>query len=191
MKRFITLTLAIIAIAAICRTSILNNQLRETQEILDSLRVELDSTTVELVRVEQELTCVERELSCYKNDNSLLTEWDKFTLALMKVESNYKPTAVSSVGAKGYFQIMPIYVDEVNRVHKTNYVYEDVVNSFEQSYEVFTLMQEAHNKDFNMDKALKLHNGDHKWYRRRVYNEMENITRYEEMRQMLKNTDIG
>ena len=191
MKRFITLTLAIIAIAAICRTSILNNQLRETQEILDSIRVELDSTTVELVRVEQELTCVERELSCYKNDNSLLTEWDKFTLALMKVESNYKPTAVSSVGAKGYFQIMPIYVDEVNRVHKTNYVYEDVVNSFEQSYEVFTLMQEAHNKDFNMDKALKLHNGDHKWYRRRVYNEMENITRYEEMRQMLKNTDIG
>jgi hypothetical protein len=184
MKRFITLTLAIIAIAAIGRTYILKNQLGETQEILDSIRVELDSTKVEL-------SCVEQELASYKNDNSLLSDWDMFTLALMKVESNYKPTAVSSVGAKGYFQIMPIYVDEVNRVHKTNYVYEDVVNSFEQSYEVFTLMQEAHNKDFNMDKALKLHNGDHKWYRRRVYNEMANIARYEEMRHMLKNTDIG
>lgn len=191
MKRFITLTLAIIAIASIGRTYILKNQLIETQEILDDVRVELDSTKVELSCVEQKLACVEQELSCYKNDNSLLTEWDMFTLALMKVESNYKPTAVSSVGAKGYFQIMPIYVEEVNRVHKTNYVYEDVVNSFEQSYEVFTLMQEAHNKDFNMDKALKLHNGDHKWYNRRVYNEMANIARYEEMRQMLKNTDIG
>lgn len=78
MKRFITLTLAIIAIAAICRTSILNNRLRETQEILDSIRVELDSTTVEL-------TCVKQELSCYKNDNGLLSDWDMFTLALMKV----------------------------------------------------------------------------------------------------------
>lgn len=183
MKRFITLTLAIIAIAAICRTSILNNQLKETRESLDSIRLELDSTRAELA-------CVEQELACYKNDNELLSEWDMFTLALMKVESNYKPTAVSSVGAKGYFQIMPIYVEEVNRVHKTNYVYEDVVKSFEQSYEVFTLMQEAHNKDFNMDKALKLHNGDHKWYKRRVYNEMENIARYEEMRTMLKNTAL-
>lgn len=183
MKRFITLTLAIIAIAAIGRTSVLNNQLKETRESLDSIRLELDSTRAELA-------CVEQELACYKNDNELLSEWDMFTLALMKVESNYKPTAVSSVGAKGYFQIMPIYVEEVNRVHKTNYVYEDVVKSFEQSYEVFTLMQEAHNKDFNMDKALKLHNGDHKWYRRRVYNEMENIAKYEEMRTMLKNTAV-
>jgi hypothetical protein len=182
MKRFITLTLAIIAIAAICRTSILNNQLRETQEILDSIRVELDSTTVELA-------CVKQELSCYKNDNSLLSDWDMFTLALMKVESNYEPTATSSVGAKGYFQIMPIYVEEVNRVHKTNYVYEDVVNSFEQSYEVFTLMQEAHNGEYDMDKALKLHNGDHKWYNRRVYKEMANIARYEEMRQLLKDAN--
>jgi hypothetical protein len=111
-----------------------------------------------------------------------------FTLALMKVESNYEPTAVSSVGAKGYFQITPIYVAEVNRVHKTNYVYEDVVNSFEQSYEVFTLMQEAHNQDYNMDKALRLHNGDHKWYNRRVYKEMDAIMKYEEMRQMVMST---
>ena len=112
-----------------------------------------------------------------------------FTLALMKVESNYEPTATSSVGAKGYFQIMPIYVEEVNRVHKTNYVYEDVVKSFEQSYEVFTLMQEAHNDEYDMDKALKLHNGDHKWYNRRVYREMANISRYEQMRQMLKDAN--
>lgn len=189
MKRFITFTLAIIAIAAIGKTYMLNNQLRETQEILDGIRVELDSTKVELDSTKVELACVEQELSCYKNDNSLLSDWDMFTLALMKVESNYEPTATSSVGAKGYFQIMPIYVEEVNRVHKTNYVYEDVVKSFEQSYEVFTLMQEAHNDEYDMDKALKLHNGDHKWYNRRVYNEMANISKYEQMRQMVKDAN--
>jgi hypothetical protein len=135
----------------------------------------------------KELKATKAEL---ENVDQPLSEWDMFTLALMKVESDYDLTAESSVGAKGYFQIMPIYVEEVNRVHKTNYVYEDVVGSFEQSYEVFTLMQEAHNKDFNMDKALVLHNGNHKWYKRRVYKEMAKIEKYEEMRQRVRNANM-
>ena len=147
-----------------------------------TLSNELSATKAELAIAQQEIESI--------SNKDALSEWDVFTLALMKVESNYELAAVSSVGAKGYFQIMPIYVEEVNRVHKTNYVYEDVVRSFEKSYEVFTLMQEAHNKDFSMDKALRLHNGNHKWYHRRVYNEMKNIERYEEMRQMLKNVSI-
>lgn len=145
-----------------------------------------------LKATEANLASVEMELNDHTcKEDHLLSEWDMFTLALMKVESDYNPKAVSSVGAKGYFQITPIYVEEVNRVHKTNYIYDDVVKSFEQSYEVFTLMQEAHNKDFSMDKALVLHNGDHKWYKRRVYNAMEDIARYEEMRQMVKDANMS
>lgn len=151
-------------------------------ELADA-RTELESTRTRLEQVEQELA----EKSLQANS---LSEWDMFTLALMKVESNYEPTAVSSVGAKGYFQITPIYVEEVNRVHKTNYIYEEVVNSFEKSYEVFTLMQDAHNETYNMDKALILHNGDHKWYRKRVYKEMDAIMKYEEMRQMVMSTGM-
>ena len=147
-----------------------------------SLSNELKATKAELAIAQQEIESITNE--------DALSDWDVFTLALMKVESNYDNAAVSSVGAKGYFQIMPIYVEEVNRVHKTNYVYEDVVRSFEKSYEVFTLMQEAHNKDFSMDKALRLHNGNHKWYHRRVYNEMSNIQKYEEMRQKVKNVNL-
>ena len=143
-----------------------------------TLSNELKSTKAELAIAQQEIESI--------SNKDALSEWDVFTLALMKVESNYEPAATSCVGAKGYFQIMPIYVEEVNRVHKTNYVYEDVVRSFEKSYEVFTLMQEAHNKDFSMDKALRLHNGNHKWYHRRVYNEMSNIQKYEEMRHKVK-----
>ena len=147
-----------------------------------SLSNELKATKAELAIAQQEIESITNE--------DALSDWDVFTLALMKVESNYDNAAVSSVGAKGYFQIMPIYVEEVNRVHKTNYVYEDVVRSFDKSYEVFTLMQEAHNKDFSMDKALRLHNGNHKWYHRRVYNEMSNIQKYEEMRQKVKNVNL-
>ena len=171
MKRIITIfVLAIVSLFFIGRTSVLKNELKATNEKLAS--------------VEQELA----EHMCKKEEP--LTEWDLFTLALMKVESDYDLSAKSSVGARGYFQIMPIYVEEVNRVHHTNYKYDEVVSSFEQSYEVFTLMQEAHNKSYSMDKALTLHNGNHKWYKKRVYNAMEDIAKYEEVRQMVKDMSV-
>ena len=115
-----------------------------------------------------------------------LSDWDIFTLALIKVESEYNNDAVSSVGAKGYFQMTPIYVKEVNRVHKTNFTFDQVTN-FDNAYEIFDLMQKAHNPDYNMDKALELHNGKHDWYNTRVYREMENIRNYEDMRSKIKN----
>ena len=115
-----------------------------------------------------------------------LSEWDIFTLALMKVESEYDNSAVSSIGARGYFQMTPIYVKEVNRVHNTNYTF-DQVTDFDTAYEIFDLMQQAHNPNYNLDKALELHNGKHAWYNRRVYKEMKNIQQYEEMRNKVKN----
>ena len=171
MKRIVTIfVLTIVALFFIGRTSVLKNELKATNEKLAS--------------VEQELA----EHMCQKEEP--LSEWDLFTLALMKVESDYELSAKSSVGARGYLQIMPIYVEEVNRVHHTNYKYDEVVSSLEQSYEVFILMQEAHNKDFSMDKALTLHNGNHKWYKKRVYNAMEDIAKYEEVRQMVKDMSV-
>ena len=115
-----------------------------------------------------------------------LSQWDIFTLALMKVESEYDNSAVSSVGARGYFQMTPIYVREVNRVHNTNFTF-DQVTDFDTAYQIFDLMQKAHNPDYNMDKALELHNGKHAWYNRRVYKEMKNIQTYENLRNRVKN----
>ena len=114
-----------------------------------------------------------------------LSDWNIFTLALMKVESEYNNDAVSSVGARGYFQITPIYVREVNRIHKTNFTFDQVTN-FDKAYEIFDLMQKAHNPDYDMDRALELHNGKHAWYNRRVYKEMKLIRQYEEMRNKIK-----
>jgi hypothetical protein len=176
-KNFVVIAVSAVMTFFIGQTFLLSKELKATKQSLNKMEQEY----VERIRL------IEEEYSMKNLDS--LSEWDMFTLALMKVESNYEPTAVSSVGAKGYFQITPIYVEEVNRVHKTNYKYDDVVKSFDLSYEVFTLMQEAHNQDYNMDKALKLHNGDHKWYNRRVYKEMDAIMKYEEMRQMVKSVE--
>lgn len=173
MKRIIVIILSAVATYFIGQTILLSKELKATKENLSNVEEKLNELNKQINTVEDSLT-----------------KWDMFTLALMKVESGYEASAKSSVGARGYFQIMPIYVDEVNRVHKTNYKYEDVVNSFELSYEVFTLMQKAHNKNYNMDKALTLHNGNHKWYHRRVYREMANIEKYEEMRQRVKDMSV-
>lgn len=176
-KNFVIIAMSAVMTFFIGQTFLLSKELKATKQTLNKIEQECD----------ERIRLIEEEYSLKNLDS--LSEWDMFTLALMKVESNYEPTAVSSVGAKGYFQITPIYVEEVNRVHKTNYKYDDVVNSFDLSYEVFTLMQEAHNQDYDMDKALRLHNGDHKWYNKRVYKEMDAIMKYEEMRQMVKSVE--
>lgn len=115
-----------------------------------------------------------------------MDDWGIFTMALMSVESKYDSSAVSSAGAKGYFQITPIYVKEVNRIHNTNFTMDDVY-TLENSYVIFDLMQQAHNQDYDMDRALTLHNGNHKWYKKRVMDEYERIKKYENLRNRLIN----
>jgi hypothetical protein len=118
-------------------------------------------------------------------EQDTLDTWQIFTLALMKVESGYNNDVVSSAGAKGYFQMTPIYVREVNRIHKTDFTFEQVTE-FETAYRIFDLMQQAHNPDYSLDRALEIHNGDHSWYKKRVYNEMERISNYESLRKKLQ-----
>ena len=177
-KNFVVIVAVALATFFIGQTFLLSKELKATKQSLIKMEQECD----------ERIRLIEEEYSRKQSDS--LSEWDMFTLALMKVESNYELSAVSSVGAKGYFQITPIYVEEVNRVHKTNYKYEEVVKSFELSYEVFTLMQEAHNQEYNMDEALRLHNGDHVWYRKRVYKEMSAIEKYEQMRELVKSAEL-
>lgn len=186
-SNFVIIAAVALATFFMGQTCLLSNELKATKQSLIKMEQECD----ERIRlIEEEYSQNLHNLQNHVDNLDSLSEWDMFTLALMKVESNYEPTAVSSVGAKGYFQITPIYVEEVNRVHKTNYKYDEVVKSFDLSYEVFTLMQEAHNQEYDMDEALRLHNGDHLWYRRRVYKEMDAIVRYEQMRQMVKSVEM-
>ena len=113
-----------------------------------------------------------------------MDDWEMFTMALMTVESKLDSTAISSKGAKGYLQITPIYVEEVNRIHGTNFTMNDVLE-LETAYEIFDLMQQAHNQDYDIEKAIVLHNGKHVWYRKRIMDALENIKKYENIRNRL------
>ena len=115
-----------------------------------------------------------------------LSNWEIFTLALMKVESEYNPNAVSSAGARGYFQMLPIYVREVNRIHHTDYTFDQVLD-FETAYQIFDLMQQAHNPEYDMERALDIHNGKSSYYHKKVYKTMDQIRLYEDMRSKVKN----
>ena len=113
-----------------------------------------------------------------------MDDWEMFTMALMTVESELDSTAISSKGAKGYLQITPIYIEEVNRIHGTNFTMNDVLE-LETAYEIFDLMQQAHNQDYDIEKAIVLHNGKHVWYRKRIMDALENIKKYENIRNRL------
>lgn len=143
------------------------------------LRPTNPENTVETVSLGQE--------NNIKESDDQMSDWNMFTMALMKVESEYDSTQVSSKGAKGYFQITPVYVNEVNRVHNTNYSMNDVL-SFDSAYEIFDLMQKAHNPDYSMKTAIQLHNGKSYWYRKRVMNAYEDIKKYEKLRRKVVRT---
>ena len=61
---------------------------------------------------------------------------------------------------------------------------KDVTN-LEKSYEIFDLMQQAHNKDYDINKAIVLHNGTQDWYRQRIMKSIKDIKKYEEVRNRL------
>ena len=134
---------------------------------------------------EEEICMIVEEPEEVVIDDSL-SEWEIFTLALMKVESEYNPNAVSSAGARGYFQMLPIYVREVNRIHHTDYTFDQVI-PFDTAYQIFDLMQQAHNPEYDMERALDIHNGKSVYYHKKVYNTMDQIRLYEDMRSKIKN----
>ena len=89
---------------------------------------------------------------------AVLSEWDAFIRALIYVESRGNTEAVSKCNAVGILQITPIYVKEVNRILKEErYTLEDRTDP-EKSLEMFGVMQDYHNPEHDIDRAIKMHN---------------------------------
>ena len=51
-----------------------------------------------------------------------LTEWQVFIMALIEVECERNPKAKSPGGAVGPFQITQSYINEINRIYKTDFI---------------------------------------------------------------------
>ena len=85
-------------------------------------------------------------------------EWDAFIRALIHVESRGNTEAVGKSNDVGILQITPIYVAEVNRILKEKrYTLEDRTDP-DKSIEMFRIMQDYHNPEHDIDKAIKMHN---------------------------------
>lgn len=102
------------------------------------------------------------------------SEWTKMIEALIEVESEGNPSAINdNTDAVGLLQLTPIYVDEVNRLCKSDkFAYNDRYDA-QKSIEMFLIYQSHKNPNKDIEKAIRLHNpraGE--WYKARVMKNM-------------------
>lgn len=84
--------------------------------------------------------------------------WEVFIKALAIVESRNNPNAVGKTNDAGIFQITPIYVQETNRIlGKNQFTLQDRFSP-EKSRIMFDIINERHNKEKSIIKAIKIHN---------------------------------
>ncbi len=115
--------------------------------------------------------------------NESLDEWIKLQLAIIMTESKGDPTAIGKDGDFGLYQIREIFVEEVNRVCGTAYVHEDAFDP-DKAIDLFNKMQGHYNPGRDFDTALKYHNRSAA-YRRAILQSLEQVERYEAVRQKL------
>ena len=94
-----------------------------------------------------------------------LTDFELIELAIMWQESKGNPNPKHSDGqSEGILQITPIYVDEVNRILSYNkYTLHDRRNPL-KSHEMFLVVQNYHNPEKDVKKAVKLHNKGKRYF---------------------------
>ena len=122
-------------------------------------------------------------LKGYHRQKEGLTEFQMLTMAIALTESSFREDAVGTAGDSGILQLRKCYLDEVNRLCGTDYTIEDAFD-IGKSIEIFYKMQEAKNPSYNLDTAIRLHNKSDA-YRQTVLRNLEEIKRYEKVREEL------
>ena len=86
---------------------------------------------------------------------------DTMLLSFIRLESNFNEQAVNPVtGARGILQILPVMINEANRLQSLlgnpiQYTWDDAW-SVEKSIEIWYLVQNYHNPDYNIQEACKI-----------------------------------
>lgn len=120
-----------------------------------------------------------------------LDEWTILTMAIMKTESEFDPSRIGATQDVGIMQFTPIAVEEVNRIlrlegKEDEYSHLDAFD-IRKTIEMFNIIQNYHNKEQNISKAILQHNpgGASIGYGKKVYDNIRFIRRLEEARQEL------
>ena len=110
-----------------------------------------------------------------------LTDFELIELAIMWQESKGNPNPKHSDGkSEGILQITPIYVKEANRIlGKNKYTLHDRRNPL-KSHEMFLVVQNYHNPEKDVKKAVKLHNKAG-WYFEEVMDRYNCLRLYQEI----------
>lgn len=98
-------------------------------------------------------------------DLTYLTDFELIELAIIWQESKANPNPKYSDGeSEGILQITPIYVKEANRIlGKSKYTLHDRRNTL-KSHEMFLVVQNYHNPEKDVKKAVKLHNKGKRYF---------------------------
>lgn len=131
----------------------------------------------EIVETEEGIEIVEEKID----------PWDLFVEAVIWRESRGDVNAIGDSGrAVGVLQIHPIMVREANRIVAMNggekdlYSYEDRYDR-DKSIEMFKIVQDYHNKEHDMRKALDIWNHNHPdSYRNEIMNKYNDYLNGEE-----------
>ena len=113
-----------------------------------------------------------------------LSEWEELQMAIIWTESRFRTDAVGAAGDRGAMQIVPIYIDEVNRLAGTSYVPTDAFD-VTKSLEMFEIIQGVYNPTHDRDLAIYYHNKGSS-YRAEVLKNLELVHRYEVVRRAVK-----
>lgn len=103
-----------------------------------------------------------------KTESSTVNEnddnWEHMINAIIHVESKGNEKIISKNGIHhGILQISPIIVKDCNRIlGKNKFKLEDRLNK-EKSIEMFNIIQNYYNPNKNIEKAIRLWNGGHKY----------------------------
>lgn len=103
--------------------------------------------------------------------------WERLVHAICMVESGCDDSARNPKSSvSGRFQMLKIYVDEVNRIKgKRAYSYNDRLNPT-KAREMFEIYQQHYNPNKDIDKAIVLHRGKvSEKYIKKVKSEMYNL----------------
>ena len=114
-----------------------------------------------------------------------LSDYQKLQLAIIYTESEGNPLAIGKNQDLGCMQITPIYVEEVNRILKDTIYHHTDAFCPKKSLEMFSVVQDYHNPNHDIDAAIRLHNRA-PWYSQKVLKEIQRINAYEEYRNLVK-----
>ena len=109
-----------------------------------------------------------------------LSEWQLLQMAIIMTESEFKPDALGRDNDAGLYQMIPIYVAEVNRLSGSSFTHEDAFD-IEKSMQMFDIYQSFKNPEHDVDLAIYYHNKA-SWYRRKVLENYDFVKRYEAVR---------